>query len=93
MDYTAREEDESSATGQLRHYVGVFDPETKALQVVEARNMNVRGTLRSEQQDIHTASEKELPQACLPVLGLGLGLSSSSSSSSEDNTAHANSTL
>jgi len=50
IDYTARENQDVGAEAELKHYVGVFDPVTKQLQVVEARKISVRSTLRSEEQ-------------------------------------------
>lgn len=38
--------------GSVKHYVGVYDPETGEMQVVEARGMSVRGTLRSEEEEV-----------------------------------------
>ncbi|MCJ1383412.1 DNA-directed RNA polymerase I subunit rpa49 [Xylographa soralifera] len=47
LDYTAREESSSGANDLLRHYVGVYDPATRDIQIVPTRKMIVRGTLRS----------------------------------------------
>jgi DNA-directed RNA polymerase I subunit RPA49 len=33
----------------LKHYVGVYDPETGNLEVMEARKMVVRGTVRAHE--------------------------------------------
>ena len=50
LDYTAREEEEAGgADALLKHYIGVFDPETGKLEVIEARKMVVRGSVRSQQ--------------------------------------------
>lgn len=57
LDYTAREDRPHGADSLLRHYVGVFDPMTGHLQVVEAKKMAVRGTVRSQQ-----ASEEAMGQ-------------------------------
>lgn len=50
IDYTARENRDVGAEASLKHYVGVYDPVAKKLQVVEARKIAVRSTLRSEDQ-------------------------------------------
>ena len=50
IDYTARQNQDVGTEAVLKHYVGVFDPATKQLQVVEARKVSVRSTLRSEEQ-------------------------------------------
>ncbi|MCJ1478591.1 DNA-directed RNA polymerase I subunit rpa49 [Lambiella insularis] len=47
LDYTAREELFDGPEGLLRHYVGVYDPATGELKVVQARKVVVRPTLRS----------------------------------------------
>jgi len=47
MDYTAREEEVGDLGSLLKHYVGVYDPETKKLEIVEARPMLVRGVVKS----------------------------------------------
>ncbi|KAH8894980.1 RNA polymerase I associated factor, A49-like protein [Thozetella sp. PMI_491] len=54
MDYTARED---HPKGLLKHYIGVFDPQTGSLQVVEARKMTLRGTVRARK----AADEALLP--------------------------------
>ena len=47
LDYIAREEQSTGADSLLKHYIGVFDPKTGDLQLVEARKLVVRGVLRS----------------------------------------------
>ncbi|PON26317.1 hypothetical protein TGAM01_v204793 [Trichoderma gamsii] len=54
LDYTAREEERGSKP-LLNHYIGIYDPKTGKLQVVEAKKMVVRGTVRSKQ----VATEQE----------------------------------
>lgn len=49
LDYTAREEEAAGASALLKHYVGVYDPETGKLEVMEARKMVVRGVVRAHQ--------------------------------------------
>ncbi|EXF82188.1 DNA-directed RNA polymerase I subunit rpa49 [Colletotrichum fioriniae] len=48
MDYTAREDGTSDSQQALKHYVGIYDPETGKLQVVEAKKMVVRGVARAK---------------------------------------------
>ena len=48
LDYLAREEKDGSSNSLLKDYVGVFDPATNALQLVEVKRVTVRTTLRSE---------------------------------------------
>ncbi|KAF2999273.1 DNA-directed RNA polymerase I subunit rpa49 [Curvularia kusanoi] len=52
LDYTAEQEFDGSAGSQLKDYVGVFDPETKKLQLVPVKRVTVRSTLRSETQEL-----------------------------------------
>ena len=49
LDYTAREEERGGVDTLLKHYVGVYDPETGKLDVMEARKMVVRGVVRAHQ--------------------------------------------
>ncbi|KAJ2988444.1 hypothetical protein NUW58_g3975 [Xylaria curta] len=49
LDYTAKEEGPGGRESHLKHYIGVFDPATGKLSVVEARKMAVRGVVRSQQ--------------------------------------------
>jgi DNA-directed RNA polymerase I subunit RPA49 len=49
LEYTAREEEAGGSDALLKHYVGVYDPETGKLEVMEARKMVVRGSVRAHQ--------------------------------------------
>jgi len=49
LDYTAREEEVGGADALLKHYISVYDPDTGELEVIEARKMVVRGSVRSQQ--------------------------------------------
>ncbi|KAF2972088.1 hypothetical protein GQX73_g1431 [Xylaria multiplex] len=49
LDYTAKEEGPGGRESHLKHYIGVFDPTTGELSVVEAKKMAVRGVVRSQQ--------------------------------------------
>ncbi|TLD34034.1 hypothetical protein PspLS_00478 [Pyricularia sp. CBS 133598] len=59
IDYTAREEQSQNGEGFLRHYIGVFDPKTGELEVVEARKVTVRGSVRSQQAPAEAMSAIE----------------------------------
>ena len=66
LDYTAREEMSNGAESLLQHYVGIYDPQTGNLQVVPARKLVVRGTLRSETVSSggdHTSDDEKTPQS------------------------------
>ncbi|KAI6359333.1 hypothetical protein MCOR25_007094 [Pyricularia grisea] len=59
LDYTAREEQSQNGEGFLRHYIGVFDPKTGELEVVEARKVTIRGSVRSQQAPAEAMSAIE----------------------------------
>ena len=46
LDYTAREEGQSSTEPHLKHYLGLYDPKTGELELIEAKKMVVRATVR-----------------------------------------------
>lgn len=48
-------EEEASDPALRKHYVGVYDPETRKLEMLEARKMVVRGIVRSRQ---HTQADE-----------------------------------
>ena len=62
LDYTAREEEYSGADSLLKHYIGVYDPKTGDLQLVQARKLVVRGVLRSETTTNGTEDKEAAPQ-------------------------------
>ncbi|KAG5950820.1 hypothetical protein E4U53_004346 [Claviceps sorghi] len=49
LDYTAREEGSRQSAPLLNHFIGVYDPKTGKLDVVEAKRMVVRGLVRAKQ--------------------------------------------
>lgn len=56
LQYTGKEEEVEEDDGganaggpYLKHYVGIYNPETGNLEVMEARNMVVRGVVRQHQ--------------------------------------------
>jgi len=57
LDYTAKEEEAPGALALKKHYVGVYDPETGKLELLEARKMVVRGVVRAHENT--KADEKE----------------------------------
>lgn len=63
MDYTGREEEEGTDS-LLRHYVGVYDPKTGNLQLMEARKMTVRGVVRAQQADLESLQERGVTAVC-----------------------------
>lgn len=49
LDYTAREEGSRQSAPLVNHFVGVYDPKTGKLDVVEAKRMVIRGLVRAKQ--------------------------------------------
>jgi DNA-directed RNA polymerase I subunit RPA49 len=49
VDYTAREERWKSVDTLLNHFLAVIDPQTGEVEVIQAKKMVVRGTVRSKQ--------------------------------------------
>ncbi|CAK7263639.1 DNA-directed RNA polymerase I subunit rpa49 [Sporothrix epigloea] len=47
VDFTAKEDKALSTDSSLQHYVGIYDPATGELQVVNAKKMEIRGNVRS----------------------------------------------
>lgn len=60
LDYTAREEEAGGSDALLKHYVGVYNPMTSELEVMEARKMVVRGSVRAQQ----ASEEEEILTVC-----------------------------
>jgi len=59
LDYTAREEEAGGADSLLKHYVGVYDPASGKLEVMEARKMTIRGIVRSHEAAPEALTERE----------------------------------
>lgn len=57
LDWTAREETSNGVESHLKHYVGAYDPEKGTLQLIEAKRLAVRSTLRSA--DVSTITEAQ----------------------------------
>lgn len=49
IDYIGREEQFFESDSHLKHYVGVYNPQTGELELVEARKMIVRALVRSQE--------------------------------------------
>ncbi|KAH7041045.1 RNA polymerase I associated factor, A49-like protein [Microdochium trichocladiopsis] len=60
LDYTGREEGPGGRESHLKHYIGVFDPATGKLAVMEARKMAIRGVVRAQQPDPEKENERDL---------------------------------
>lgn len=68
LDLTAREEEPRGSKPLLNHYIGVFDPKTGRLDVVEAKRMVMRGQVRAKQLPAASAAEDRPVQVRLLAL-------------------------
>ena len=59
LDYIASEESSNRSESYLKHYIGVYDPETEKLQLVQARKLVIRSTLRSTDDDDKGSSSEQ----------------------------------
>jgi DNA-directed RNA polymerase I subunit RPA49 len=67
IDYVGQEEEASGAEGLLKHYVGVFDPTTGELQVIESRKVTLRGIVRAQKAGPEAFQEKGDYKVCDPL--------------------------
>ncbi|ORY69580.1 RNA polymerase I associated factor, A49-like protein [Pseudomassariella vexata] len=58
LDYTAREDGAAASEAHLRHYIGILDPMTGQLSVIEAKKMAVRGKVRAQQAPEDNIAER-----------------------------------
>ncbi|KUI65627.1 DNA-directed RNA polymerase I subunit rpa49 [Cytospora mali] len=49
LDYSAREDKPKGGQPLLKHYIGLFDPASGQLQLVESKKMVIRGSVRAQQ--------------------------------------------
>lgn len=54
----------SSSHGLLKHYVAVFDPPTGQVHVVEAHKLDMKTSVRSEDEEMRTKSRLDPPSVC-----------------------------
>ena len=52
----------------MSHYIGIYDPETQDLQLVQARKATIRGTPRSETGNESAKEEEPAPNVTLRYL-------------------------
>ncbi|KAF2095234.1 A49-like RNA polymerase I associated factor [Rhizodiscina lignyota] len=70
LDYEAHQE-QDGANGLLQHYIGVYDPKTGDLKLMEARKLVLRTTLRPEEG---SEDEMEEPRQTNASLRQNLGM-------------------
>lgn len=70
LDYTAVP---TSLDQKLAHYVAVFDPQTKSLRITPAHYASLRGTVRSEAQEVEVTEGKRTMMQQREELGREFG--------------------
>ncbi|RYP21197.1 hypothetical protein DL765_002336 [Monosporascus sp. GIB2] len=67
LDYTAKEDGPGGRESHLKHYIGVFDPRTGQLSVVEAKKMAVRGVVRTLQPSEESVEERAMSKTMMQM--------------------------
>ncbi|KAI9167474.1 DNA-directed RNA polymerase I subunit rpa49 [Paramyrothecium foliicola] len=67
LDFTAKEEGPRGSKPLLNHFVGIYDPASGKLQVVEAKKMVVRGSVRTKQASAEAMGERNLKQSMMDL--------------------------
>lgn len=70
LDYTAREEGQSSSEPHLKHYLGLYNPKTGELELIEAKKMVVRATVR--ENDAQEDEAEDVKKVRNPMTNLEL---------------------
>ncbi|KAL8785831.1 MAG: hypothetical protein Q9213_003138 [Squamulea squamosa] len=73
IDYTGREEEGGGTDGLLSHYIGVYDPQTGDLQLMRARKIVVRASLRSTATEVQEEAKAANGFSARSQLGLTFG--------------------
>ena len=61
INYTAREHHDGGAASRLKHYVGIFDEQRGTVQLLEARKMDIKSTLRREDEEMRNHTSYQPP--------------------------------
>ncbi|KAL7626191.1 DNA-directed RNA polymerase I subunit rpa49 [Parahypoxylon ruwenzoriense] len=67
LDYTAKEDGPGGRESHLKHYIGIFDPRTGQLSVVEAKKMAVRGVVRAQKPPEDNTTEGETSKTTMEL--------------------------
>lgn len=73
MDYTGREHVIGSDAHLTKHFVAVYDPKTGELQIVEALKMDLRSSLRSEDEALREKERAKEENVSAAMFGSILG--------------------
>ncbi|PHH84491.1 hypothetical protein CDD83_1859 [Cordyceps sp. RAO-2017] len=65
LEYTARETEPRGAKPTLNHFVGIYDPNTGLVDIMEAKKMVVRGQVRARQEAAAPAETSQVKQSAL----------------------------
>lgn len=68
IDYVGREEEVGGSDSLIKHYIGVYDPATGGLQVIESRKMTVRGIVRAQKAAPEAFAEKGDYKVCYSTI-------------------------
>ncbi|XXH04810.1 calcium calmodulin-dependent protein kinase type 1G [Hypoxylon texense] len=67
LDYTAKEDGPGGRESHLKHYIGVFDPQTGQLSILEAKKMAVRGVVRTQEAPEEDPAERQASKTMLEL--------------------------
>ncbi|KAH7159935.1 RNA polymerase I associated factor, A49-like protein [Dactylonectria estremocensis] len=67
LDYTVKDEAPRGTKPALNHFVGIYDPKTGKLEVVEAKKMVIRGTVRAKQAPETAAGGRNAQQTMMEL--------------------------
>ncbi|KIW09558.1 uncharacterized protein PV09_00431 [Verruconis gallopava] len=59
LDFIAQEEQSGGPQGNMRHYIGVFDPSAGEFTITECHKVTLRSTLRQTQEELDDAEHRE----------------------------------
>lgn len=75
LNFTAREQHEGAGAQPLKHYVGIYDEKMQELKLVEARHVNLRSTMKEEDDFMlrQQMENEETGAAARRALGMEFG--------------------
>lgn len=65
VEYTAKEDGDGGVDSHLAHYIGVFDPATGKLDVIQAKKMTMRATPKAQKAPEESAADAAY-RVCFP---------------------------
>ncbi|KAF4497798.1 DNA-directed RNA polymerase A (I) chain [Fusarium agapanthi] len=67
MDYTVKSDEPRGKKPALNHFLGIYDPKTGKLEVVEAKKMTMRASVRARQGAAATSGQRDNTQTMLQL--------------------------